>query len=194
MEEIEKIAEKLRESDVINKNGYKYIILPFDFRADPHEIRVFSTALLKKIEQSLNIEEIDKIVTIESKGILVSTLLALKMNKPLYIIRKRKYDLEGEKSILKKTGYEESEIYINGIFKDDRIIIVDDLISTGGTLKATLKATNEVIKCKVKGIFIIFDKPEYKGSAYIKEKYPSIPFKTLIKFKIKENNEVEVYF
>ena len=91
----------------------------------------------------------------------------------------------------KSTGYEKSDVYINDLHEGDKIIIVDDLISTGGTLKAILGALHE-IKCLIKGIFVIFDKPDYGGSKYIRKNY-SIPLKTLIKIKIKENNEIEVY-
>ena len=191
MKDLQEIIEKLRNSEVIDKVGYKYIILPFDIKAIPSDIRILSDTLQSEITKTLEGGDFDKIVTIESKGILISTLIALNLNKPLYIIRKRSLHLAGEMKVEKSTGYEKSDVYINGLNEGDKIIIIDDLISTGGTLKAILGALQE-IKCLIKGIFVIFDKPDYGGSKYIRKNY-SIPLKTLIKIKIKENNEIEVY-
>ena len=184
------IAKKISKSEIIDKNGYKYIILPFDFVAIPEDIRIFSEELEKLINNTLDTSDYDKIITIESKGILISTIMALKIEKPLYIIRKRSYNIEGERKIQKTTGYERSEMFVNGIFENDRILIIDDLISTGGTLGATIKILED-IKCKIKGVFAVFDKPEFGGSELLKKKY-SFPLKTLIKLKINEDNSVDV--
>ncbi|MHA1728928.1 MAG: adenine phosphoribosyltransferase [Promethearchaeota archaeon] len=192
MEKAEKIIEKLRQSPIIEKKGYKYIILPFDIKAVPDEIRFFSDQLEKIIRKTLDCENCDKIITIESKGMIISTLIALKLNKPLFIIRKRSYKLKNEICVRRKTGYDESDLFINGIQDGDKIIIIDDLISTGGTINAILTALNEHRQhCSIKGIFTIFDKYNYQGSANIRKNY-KIPVKTLYKFKIKENNNLEV--
>ena len=84
MIDLQEIIEKLKNSEVIDKNGYKYIILPFDIKAFPSDIRSLSDALQSEIDKTLKGRDFDKIVTIESKGILISTLIALNLNKPLY--------------------------------------------------------------------------------------------------------------
>ena len=38
------------------------------------------------------------------------------------------------------TGYSEKELYINGLKRGDRVIVLDDVVSTGGTLRAIVKA------------------------------------------------------
>jgi len=190
MKQLEDITARIKNSEIIDKNGYKYVILPLDIIAHPEEIRVISSALANLIKNTINIQDFDKIVTIESKGILISALIALKLNKPLYIIRKRSYKLKGEMRITKSTGYGNSEIYINGINENDRIILVDDLVSTGGTLKATLKTLTD-LGCSVKGIFVIYDKYNMGGSKLISNLY-TYPLKSLIKIDIKDDNEIEV--
>src|SRR5674476_1185165 len=49
-------------------------------------------------------------------------------------------DLTGEIAVHQTTGYSKVELYLNGIKKGDRVVIIDDVVSTGGTMKALLQA------------------------------------------------------
>lgn len=84
--------------------------------------------------------DVDKIVAPEAMGIHLATALSLQTDIPLVVIRKRAYGLDGEVSLHQQTGYSESEMYINDIEAGDRVLIVDDMLSTGGTLKAICEA------------------------------------------------------
>jgi len=90
-------------------------------------------------------------------GIPLATILSLNMNIPFTIIRKRKYNLPDEVIVEQVTGYSKSKLYINGLKKGDKIVIVDDMLSSGGTLRAVL---NALIKMDVviKGVFIAVNK------------------------------------
>lgn len=101
--------------------------------------------------------QIDKIVTIEAMGIPLATTLSLNMNIPFTIIRKRKYDFPDEVSVEQATGYSNSKLYINGLKKGDKIVIVDDVLSTGGTLRAVLTALKKM-GVVIKGVFIAVNK------------------------------------
>ena len=46
-DELEEIMEKLRKTEIIDHDGYKYIILPFDYQANPHDVRIFSQHIEK---------------------------------------------------------------------------------------------------------------------------------------------------
>lgn len=101
--------------------------------------------------------QIDKIVTMEAMGIPLATIVSLNMNIPFTIIRKRKYDFPDEVSVERATGYSNSKLYINGLKKGDKIVIVDDMLSTGGTLRAVLTALNKM-GVVIKGVFIAVNK------------------------------------
>ena len=60
------------------------------------------------------------------------------------VVRKRAYGLEGEVAVHQITGYSNGELYINGLQKGDRIILVDDVVSTGGTMIAVLNALKKM--------------------------------------------------
>ena len=84
--------------------------------------------------------DVDKIVTVEAMGIPIGTGLSIICDVPMVIVRKRKYGLPGEIEVSQVTGYSKSQLFLNGINKGDRVIVVDDVISTGGTLLAVLQS------------------------------------------------------
>ena len=125
---------------------------------------------------------IDKILTIEAMGIPLASALSLELNIPFVIVRKRPYNLPNEIIINQKTGYSESRLFINGLKPKEKIVIVDDIISTGGTLKSIVSALlkNSIL---IKGIIIVIDKG--KAVRNIEEEY-NIKIETLTKIDIED--------
>lgn len=90
--------------------------------------------------------EIDYIVGIESRGFIVGTPLAYAMEKGFIPIRKpgklpadkitTSYDLE--------YGSNELELHRDSIDKGDKVLIIDDLLATGGTVKASCDLVEEL--------------------------------------------------
>jgi len=90
--------------------------------------------------------EIDYIVGIESRGFIVGTPLAYAMEKGFIPIRKpgklpadkitTSYDLE--------YGSNELELHRDAIEEGDKILIIDDLLATGGTVQASCELVEEL--------------------------------------------------
>ena len=88
----------------------------------------------------------DVIAGIESRGFLFATPLALRMNLPMMMIRKAgklpgevvsyEYDLE--------YGTDTIQIQADAIQAGQKVVIVDDLLATGGTLEASIKLCQKV--------------------------------------------------
>jgi adenine phosphoribosyltransferase len=83
-------------------------------------------------------EEFDCIVGIESRGFLLGAPIAYLMQKPLVLVRKQgklPYDtLSVEYSL--EYGSNIMEIQVGDIEEGSRVLVVDDLLATGGTLQA----------------------------------------------------------
>ncbi|MBU0936292.1 MAG: adenine phosphoribosyltransferase [Spirochaetes bacterium] len=83
-------------------------------------------------------QKIDAIAAVESRGFLFAAPLADHLQIPIILVRK-KGKLPG-KTIAKKYALEygeaEIEIQVEDIPRNGRVLIVDDLIATGGTLRA----------------------------------------------------------
>ena len=83
----------------------------------------------------------DKVIGIESRGFIFASAIAYKMSKPLILIRKKnklpseKYSEDFELEYGKAT----IEIHKDSIKKNEKVIIIDDLIATGGTAMAAAR-------------------------------------------------------
>jgi adenine phosphoribosyltransferase len=98
-------------------------------------------------------KKIDKVVGIDARGFLFGSVLAYKLNKGFIPIRKNgklPYKTISESYTL-EYGEETIEIHEDAIDRGDRVVIVDDLIATGGTISAAAnlveKLGGEILEC-----------------------------------------------
>jgi adenine phosphoribosyltransferase len=107
---------------------------------------------------------IDKIAAIESRGFLIGSPLSYLLNIGLVLIRKKGklpyktikqgYELE--------YGTDQIEVHTDAIKEGERVLIVDDLIATGGTAEASVKLI-EKMKAEVVECCFIIDLPDIGG-------------------------------
>ena len=109
--------------------------------------------------------KIDKIAAIESRGFLIGAPLAYLLNIGLVLIRKPgKLPAETIKQDYKlEYGADQIEIHIDAIKEGEKVLIVDDLIATGGTVEAAVKLVQKMKGVVLECCFII-DLPDIGGS------------------------------
>lgn len=113
----------------------------------------------------------DIIVGIESRGFIIGGALAYTLGRGFVPIRKKgklpaetvsqKYELE--------YGYDTIEIHKDSLSEGTRVLLVDDLLATGGTALAAA-ALIEKLGGKIAEMCFIVDLPEIGGSKRLKEK------------------------
>lgn len=98
-------------------------------------------------------EHIDKVVGIESRGFIIAAPVAYALGVGFVPVRKQgklpsttigcDYQLE--------YGHDRVEVHIDAINENDRVLLIDDLLATGGTMEAALKLMldmkAEVVEC-----------------------------------------------
>ena len=137
------LRQSLLDTPITEKDGYQYFVHPISDGVpmlEPELLREITVRILRRVD----LTEVDKIVTPAAMGIHISTAVSLSTDIPVAIIRKRSYGLEGEVSLSQVTGYSESEMYINDVEAGDRVLVLDDVLSTGGTMRAILDALTEM--------------------------------------------------
>ncbi len=180
------LRESLENVPIVDKGGYQYFVHPLTDGANAIEPLLLEEVTLDLMKESAF--DCDKIVTVEAMGIPLATLLSHKTRKPFVIIRKRQYNLPGEVEITASTGYSKNNLYINGLEPGERVIIVDDVLSTGGTLVQTVRTLRDVCKVEVKEIHLIFNKHEHPEEI---EAAVGLPINVMLNVRVEGGKVVE---
>ena len=125
--------------------------------------------------------KIDQIAGIEARGFIIGGAIAHQLSAGFVPIRKRgklphetvrvAYSLE--------YGLDEMEMHKDAIAPGERVILVDDLIATGGTAAAAVKLLKEIGANVVAAVFVI-NLPDLGGSRKIEAL--GVPVRTLVEF------------
>ena len=129
--------------------------------SSPSALRFAIDELANKINQEMEVETIG---SVEARGFLLAAPIAYKLNKPLVPIRKPgklpfatrhvTYDLE--------YGCDKIEIHKDAIAEGEKVVLIDDLLATGGTMAAAVTLV-ENCGAVVSGLATLIELTELKG-------------------------------
>jgi len=127
---------------------------------DPVGFKITISELVKRYSST----KIDKVVGIEARGFIIGAALAYQLGLGFVPIRKKgklpaetighNYDLE--------YGTDRIEMHVDAISKGENVLLVDDLIATGGTAEAAVKLIEKMGGKVVECCFVI-DLPDLGG-------------------------------
>jgi len=125
-------------------------------------------------------KKIDKVAGVEARGFIFGAALAYKIGAGFVPVRKKgklpcktvsaTYALE--------YGTDTLEIHSDAIKPSEKVLIIDDLLATGGTVSATIELI-EKLKGKIIGIGFVIELVDFKG----REKFKKYPVHSLVKFR-----------
>lgn len=126
-------------------------------------------------------KNIQAIVGADARGFIFASALAYAMGLPLVLVRKKgklphktiseTYDLE--------YGTDTLEMHIDALHKGDRVVLVDDLLATGGTMDAAAKLV-EKLGAQIVEIACVVELPLLKG----REKLNKYAIHTLVEYMV----------
>jgi len=124
--------------------------------------------------------KIDKIVVIDARGFLLGTAMAYKLGCGVSLVRKKgKLPYKTiEESYEKEYGPDTLAMHADAVTLGEKVLIVDDLMATGGTMQATVNMVNK-LDGKIIGISVVVDLPFLGGS----EKFTQYNFKPLVTYQ-----------
>ena len=96
------------------------------------------------------------------------------------------YGLPDEVNMTQVTGYSKCNLFINGVKAGDTVVIVDDVVSTGGTLWALVEALKKMY-VKISDIIVVVEKTDKKTEI---ERKIGHPIKTLVKVDVVDGKVV----
>ena len=131
---------------------------------DPEALRKSCDILVERYRD----QNIDKVVGIDARGFVFGAVLAYKLGVGFIPVRKKgKLPAETiEESYSLEYGSGTLEIHKDAISPGDRVVVVDDLIATGGTVGAAVKLVKklgaEILECA-----FVIELPDLKGRSQL---------------------------
>jgi adenine phosphoribosyltransferase len=181
---LEKLIKSLIEAPIVKKGDYDYFVHPIT-----DGVPLVEAELLEEVAGAVSEFadlRVDKIVCVEAMGIHLATAISLQTGIPFVVVRKRSYGLKGEVAVHQTTGYSEGELYINGLQKGDRVFLVDDVVSTGGTMIAVIEALKS-LGTDIVDVMAIIEKGDGKDAV---ERKTGIEVKSLVRANVREGKVV----
>ncbi|MFA4989287.1 MAG: adenine phosphoribosyltransferase [Candidatus Omnitrophota bacterium] len=125
-------------------------------------------------------KRINKVVGVEARGFIFGAALAHRIGAGFVPVRKKG---KLPRKVIAATyaleyGTDTLEIHEDAIEPGERILIIDDLLATGGTVKAVIGLVNK-LKGKIQGIGFVIELVDLQG----KEKLKGYPVFSLVKFR-----------
>ena len=134
---------------------------------------------IDEITKKYKDKKIEAVVAVESRGFILGSVIAYKLGAGFIPVRKKgklpaktnsvTYDLE--------YGTDTLEIHHDAIKENEKVLIVDDLLATGGTVKAVTELVKQ-LKGKIIGIAFLIELSALRG----KDKLKDYPVFSLIKY------------
>ena len=134
------------------------------------EPEAFNYSIDKIIEISKKVQ-FTKIAAIESRGFVFASAVSYITKKPFILLRK-KNKLPAERFSVDfelEYGRATIEVHKDSIDKKDKVLIIDDLIATGGTAEAAAKLV-ELAGGKVAGFIFVINLFDLPGNKLLKDK------------------------
>ena len=113
----------------------------------PHEFRKMIKYLENEITQNIGLDEFDSIVSVPTGGLVIASALAIETVKPLIYVRSKPKDYGTSKSVEGK------------IHERMKVIMIDDVATTGGSVANAIKALKE-INISIRDTYVIVNRME----------------------------------
>jgi adenine phosphoribosyltransferase len=126
----------------------------------------------------------DKILSEEDKGAPIATAVSLITGLPLCMARWYPYEIPGQVSCKIKNEYFQGNLYLNGVEPGDRVLIIEDTISTGGTLIALAEAVEACGGVVVEARAVV-EKVRNRGREAIAERY-DFPVSSVMQIEVQD--------
>lgn len=142
-------------------NGRNYILNPL-LDHYPETPYVLMEDVVTELSRMTDLSKIDKIVGEEDRGGYIAALMAFSHKKSLAMVKWNSVGVDGHIGVNFRNAYTSGKMYLNGVKAGDKVLIVEDLIDSGGTIIAMI----ELLRCagvEIYDIITVVNKVDYGG-------------------------------
>lgn len=159
----------------------KYLINPL---TDHHPTTPY--ALLRdtvtELSKLTDFTRATKILGEEERGGFISTLVAYANQLPFGMVKWNPSGLEGQLAIDFRMSYADGKLYLNGVEPGDKVVIVEDMVDSGGTMIAMINMLQQA-NIELLDVIVVAEKEEFHGIERIKRE-TGVRVKHLVTFNV----------
>lgn len=133
----------------------------------PHQFRTMIKKLQKDIDENIGLDSFDALVSVPTGGLVIASALAIEIVKPLIYVRNKPKD------------YGTSKLIEGHIHEGMRVLMIDDVVTTGGSVANAIKSLKES-RITVEDAYVIVDRMEGADEALKKLQIKLHPITNII--------------
>ena len=179
---MQQLISSFHGQKIIRKGNRGYLVISMTDHygaTDPIILRQAVNAICDVVNWN-GVNPINKVVSEEERGGFIAVCVALQRNLPFSLAKQNPVRLPNEIGIKFAMSYNANmSLFLNGVDKGDRVIIVDDIVDTGGTMIALIQAVKKA-GVEIKDVVALAEKVEMNGVSRIKHE-TGIDVKTILK-------------
>jgi adenine/guanine phosphoribosyltransferase-like PRPP-binding protein len=175
------VIQAFDDQPLVQFEKYKFLINPLTEQIPATTAELLQAATDWIVAEG-DFSQATKIAGEEDKGAILVASTSLATGLPFGMARWYPSGLEGQVTVDFDMEYTSGKLFLNGVDEDDQVVIVDDMISTGGTMLALINAVQSA-KADIVDIICLAEKIEYGGVEKIVRE-TGYNVKTLLKISI----------
>ena len=159
--------------------GRNYIITPL-VDHEPETPYTLMNEAITYLSKLADFSGANKVVGEEDRGGFIAALVAHANRKSLGMVKWNPMGLTSQIAVDFRNAYAEGKMYLHGVRTGDKVVIIEDLVDSGGTIISMIELLREH-GVQVMDIAVVAEKEEFNGVKRIKQE-TGMDVKHLIKF------------
>lgn len=164
---MKELIQAFDNQPLVKIKNRNYIINPLLDHAPETDYRLMKD-VVTELTKIARLDSSNKIVGEEDRGGYIAALMAYKNKKSLALVKWNPGGLKGDFGVDFRNAYTNGKMYVHGVKKGEKVILVEDIVDSGGTLIAMIKLLKKS-EVNVRDVVAIAEKIEYAGCKRIKK-------------------------
>jgi adenine/guanine phosphoribosyltransferase-like PRPP-binding protein len=161
------LVEAFDDKPLIKMKNTNYVLNPL-LDHEPETSFELMRDVVQELSKITDFSQADKIVGEEDRGGYIAALIAYEHKKSLGMVKWNPDILKGKVGVDFRNAYTEGKMYLYGVNPGDKVILIEDMVDSGGTIISMIKLL-EKIEVDIKDIVVLAEKEEYHGIERIKK-------------------------
>lgn len=175
------IRDAFQDKPLLSIKGRKFLVNPLTDQMPATTPELLREAA-RRILEVARWENADKLIGEEDRGAILVAAVSLASGLPFGMARWQPSGIQEQLWIEFECEYVEGRLYLNGVDRGDRVLIVDDMISTGGTVLALIQLVR-MAQAEIVDVICLAEKVEYGGVKRVKRE-TGVEVKTIVRVSV----------